>query len=162
MSTETNSNQEPPRPPDAGCSTVRLPAVGDHVRMYGTLIEVQDVTPKVEVQHDYIFEDTDARLEMRINGKIVDRVATFNNFYGKDTCVEAAIQEAKEKMRWYGESSMEFVVVKITSRQRMRPDRGQREHFYDSQFRAMSALEYGSKKDLPDDIEEDVWSSLNQ
>lgn len=130
--------------------------------MYGTLVEIQDMTPKVDVQHDFIFEDTEARLEMRINGKLVDNVATFNNFYGKDTCVAAAIDEAKKKILWYGESSMEFVVVKVTSRRRMRPDRGQRENLYDSEFRAMSALEYGSKKDLPDDIEEDVWSSLNQ
>lgn len=138
---------------------VKIPEVGEYVRNYGTLVEVQDVTPK-EVILDYIFEDTSARLEGRINGKVVKEYGTFNNFYGKDNCVNQAIAEAKKEQEWLGESNMEFVVVKITSRERMRPDRSERENCYDNKFRAMAALEFGRCRDLPSDVEEDVWSSL--
>jgi hypothetical protein len=109
---------------------------------------------------DYIFEETSARLEGRINGKVVKEYRTFNNHYGKDTCVKCAIEEAKIQQSWLGESNLEFVVVKITSRTRMRPDRNDRENFYAKGVRAMKSLDYGSRRDLPDDIEEVVWSSL--
>jgi hypothetical protein len=139
---------------------VSLPEVGQYVRMYGTLVEVQDVTPK-EIVLDYIFEETSARLEGRINGKVVKEFGTLNNFYGKDTCVEQAIQEAKVQQAWLGESNLEFVVVKITTRVRMRPDRNDRENFYAKGVRAMKTLEFGCHRDLPDKIEEDVWSSAS-
>jgi hypothetical protein len=138
---------------------VKLPEVGDYVRYYGTLVEVQDVTPK-EIVLDYIFEDTSARLEGRINGKLVTEYGTFNNHYGQDACVKCAIEEAKVQQSWLGESNLEFVVVKVTTRTRMRPDRNDRENFYAKGFRAMKALDYGCRRDLPDEIEEDVWSSV--
>ena len=138
---------------------VRLPEVGEYVRQCGTLVEVQDVTPK-EIILDYIFEETSARLEGRINGKLVKEYSTFNDHYGKGTCVDHAIREAKHEQRRLGESNLEFVVVKITSRRRMRPNRGQRENFYDTTFRAMEQLQFGCCRDLPDDVEEVVWSSL--
>jgi hypothetical protein len=138
---------------------VKLPDVGEYVRNYGTLVEVEDVTPK-DVVLDYIFEDTSARLEARINGKVVKTYGEFNNFYGKDTCVENAIKEARIQQRWLGESNLEFVVVKITSRKRMRPDHGVRENFYDDKFRAMKPLECGAYWDLPPETEEVVWSSV--
>lgn len=144
------------------CSTaVRVPQPGEYVRMYGTLIEVQDVTPKERV-YDYIFEEVTARVEGRINGKVIKEFTTFTDFYGKGTCVEHAIREAKEQQTWLGESSMEFVVVKIVSRQRMRPSRDDRENFYDRNFRAMKALECGRCRGMPEEVEEVVWSSLSQ
>jgi hypothetical protein len=144
------------------CSTaVRLPEEGEYVRIYGTLIRSEDVTPK-EVVIDYIFEETTARIEGRINGKLVKEYGTFNNFYGKDTCVEAAIKEAKTHQAWLGESNLEFVVVKITSQRRMRPSRLQREEFYAKGIRKMETLPHGCRWNLPDDVEEDVWSSLSQ
>lgn len=138
---------------------VKIPDVGEYVRNYGTLVEIQDVTPK-EIVLDYVFEDTSARVEGRINGKVAKEYTTFNNFYGQDSCVQHAIREAKEQRRCLGDSCMEFVVVKVTSRQRMRPERNERENFYDTKYRAMTALECGRCRDLPDDVEEVVWSSL--
>ena len=141
-------------------SDVRLPEIGEYVRMYGTLVEVQDVTPK-EIVLDYVFEDTQAKLVGRINGKNVKEYGTFNDFYGKDTCVAAAIDEAKEQQRFLGESNLEFVVIKVTSRVRMRPTRNERENFYASEFRAMESLPNGSCWNLPEDTVEEVWSRMN-
>ena len=75
----------------------RIPEIGEYVRTFGTLVEVQDVTPPVVPTKDYIFEDTSARLEARVNGKVVKEYGTYNNFYGKDRCVEAAIDEARQQ-----------------------------------------------------------------
>ena len=140
--------------------TVRIPNVGEYVRQYGTLVGVEDVTPK-EIILDYIFEETSARVEGRINGKVVKEYGTFNNFYGKDTCIENAISEAKVQQNWIGESNMEFVVVKITSRVRKRPSRVHKENWHDRQYRAMDTLDFGCRRKMPDDIEEVVWSSLS-
>ena len=140
--------------------TPRLPEVGEYVRMKGRLVEVQDVTPKPPPKEvDYIFEDTNARVELRINGKRITEYGTFNNFYGADSCVPSAIEEAKKLMANIGPSDAELVVVKITSQRRMRP-RGDREHsLYAPQFIDFQTLSHGACSALPDDTEEVVWSS---
>lgn len=135
----------------------RIPEVGEYVRTYGTLVEVQDVTPPVVQVLDYIFEDTSATWELRINGKLVQDFSTINNFYGQDTCVPEAIKEAKILVKKLGETDAEVVVVKITERVRMRPSRD--EHFYDPAFREFKSLDHGCRWNLPDEKREDVWSS---
>ncbi len=142
-------------------SQPRIPQIGEYSRHCGTLVEVQDVTPK-EIVLDYIFEDTEARLQARINGHVVKDYGTFNNFYGKDTCIELAIREAKKIQEKIGESNLEFVVIKRTFRTRKRPSQRQLENFYDSQFRQMDQLDHGCCWDLPDDREEVVWSSNDE
>lgn len=136
----------------------RIPEVGEYVRQYGVLVEIEKITPPVEPVADYIFEDTEARLEARINGKLIRRYSIFNNFYGIGKCVSAAIDEARKHQQWIGESNLEFVVVKMTSRIRMRPTG--HEHFYAKEYREFSALKHGCHADLPEDIEEEVWSSV--
>jgi hypothetical protein len=144
------------------CSNApRLPAEGDYVRTYGKLLKIEDVTPK-EIVLDYIFEEEEARLEGRINGKTVKVYTTFNNFYGPDTCVESAIKEAKQQEAWLGESNLEFVVVKVVRQVRKRPSLGERENFYDREFRAMETLNHGCRWDLPDEVETVVWSSKSR
>lgn len=140
---------------------VRLPAVGESVRMYGKLVKIEVVTPPVEVVRDYVFEFTTAKLEARINGFCIKEHGEFNDFYGDGTCVDAAIRDARSLVGQFGESDLEFVVIKVTSQKRMRPDPDRRENFYADQFRAMETLEYGCCRDLPEDKEEIVWSSKN-
>lgn len=139
----------------------RMPEIGEYVRMYGTLVEVQDVTPPPPPTPvlDYIFEDTDARVELWANGRKIDDGPTMNNFYGKDTCVEAAIEEAKKLSKKYGKG-VEVRVVKITSRVRMRPSRDV--HFYDRTFIDFNSLDRGAHWNLPKNIEEVVWSSAKR
>lgn len=135
----------------------RIPGVGEYVRMYGTLVQTQDVTPPVKTEIDYIFEDTEARIEARINGKVVTTYETFNNFYGKDTCVSSAIAEARKYVERFGKSDLEFVVVQVTERVRMRPMA--KENFYHDEFREFRSLDHGCKWELPEPTEVDVWSS---
>lgn len=140
-------------------SEPRIPEAGEYVWMYGTLVEVQDVTPK-EVVLDYIFENTEARVEARINGVFVREYSTYNNHYGKGTCVDGAIKSAKRQREFLGESNLEFVVIKKTSRVRMRPLNGECGSLHDPKFIQMDSLRHGSCCNLPDDVEEVVWSSL--
>jgi hypothetical protein len=136
----------------------RIPEVGEYVRMYGTLVEIQDVTPPPPPTPvlDYIFEDTDARVEVLAGGHIVKDGPTINNFYGKDTCVAGAIEEAKKLAKHYG-TGVEVRVVKVTSRVRMRPSRDV--HLYDRTFVHFNSLYSGARWDLAEPIEEVVWSS---
>jgi hypothetical protein len=136
-----------------------MPQVGDYVRMKGRLVEIQDVTPK-EIVLDYIFEDTEATLVSRINGKNVKQYGTYNNFYGEDSCVQSAIEEAKTQQEWLGESNLEFVVVKTISQVRMRPNRGNLTSLYAPDFRDMASIGFGCRFELPDDKVEEVWSSV--
>jgi hypothetical protein len=140
--------------------TPRLPKVGEFVRGHGVLVEIQDVTPKPPPPEiDYIFESFSARIESRVNGKVLNTHGTLNDFYGRGTCVESAIADAKKIQATYGASDVEYVVVKITSRVRQRPQDRREYNFYNKQFVDFEALKWGCHRDLPDDVEEVVWSS---
>jgi hypothetical protein len=135
----------------------RLPGVGEYVRMTGTLVKVEDVTPK-EVVLDYIFEDTEAKVEIW-NGKyLLEKLSTFNNFYGKDSCVDAAIKLAKETARKLKNPGLDVRVIKRTSQFRARPTYGK--NYHAPEFPVMEGLKFGCRADLPDDKEEIVWSSM--
>lgn len=125
------------------------------------LIEVQDVTPPPPPkQTDYIFEETSAHGELRRNGAMLMKFATYNNFYGQGTCVSNAIKE----MQTYAAdndinemSEVELVVVKTTSLRRMRPQSDT--NYYAPDFALFATLSSGWDRDLPEDTEIDVWSS---
>jgi hypothetical protein len=135
----------------------RLPVVGEYVRMRGKLVEVQDIVPPVVLVRDYIFEDTSARIEGRINGRIIKYFGTYNNFYGDGTCVSTAIKAAKQYEKELGKSSMVFVVVKVTERVRTQPQNSS--SLYDKKFLNFQPNTFGAKSDLPDPVEEIVWAS---
>lgn len=140
-----------------GTTVQRLPEVGEHVRMVGTLVEVQNVATPAGQVADYIFEETSARLEARVNGKGFREFSTFNDFYGDGTGVASAISEARKQIQCFGDSDIEFVVVRITSQRRKRPVKDG--SGYDLQFPAFESLNHECRRGLPDDIEVDVWSS---
>ena len=135
----------------------RFPDIGEWVRSQGRLVEIQDVTPPVVTVTDYIFEIIEASVVCRLNGKLVKGFSTFNEFYGEGSAVEAAIAEAKIQAVWHGPSNMEFVVIKKTMRRRKRPVG--RKNFYDETFIGMEAIDRGSHWDLPEDSEEDVFTT---
>jgi len=139
--------------------TSRLPEIGEFVRNYGTLVRVEDVTPQQAVVMDYVFESISARLEARVNGKLIKQYSEINDFYGLATCVDLARQEAAEQLKWFGESDLEFVVVKITKQARMRPHKNNGENYYADRFRAMENLTHGSRWNVAEEREEVVWSS---
>jgi hypothetical protein len=135
----------------------RLPEVGEYVRTHGRLVQIEDVTPPVEPQIDYIFEHMEARVEARVNGVRLKEFGTFNDFYGEGTSINHAIEEAKEQMASLGKCDVEFVVVKIIAWTRLRPEPGG--NFYESEFRKFRPLSSGWRANLPEPIEEVVWSS---
>lgn len=138
----------------------RLPEVGEYVRGKGRLVEVQDVTKPVVPEFDYVFEQQEARIEWRVNGKQIKDGATFNDFYGEGTCVTHAIEQAKSIVHNLGECDVEIVVVKVVSQIRMRPNG--RENFYAKEFRDFKYLESGCAWNLPEPVEEVVWSSKGE
>lgn len=135
----------------------RVPEVGEYVRMIGTLVAVEEVVPPPPPKEvDYIFEDSEARVEVLANGHKIDDGPTINDFYGKGTSVETAIEEAEKLSKKYG-PGVEVRVVKVTAQVRMRKDRG--ENFYAPQFAAFKSKSHGATHDLPEPSEEVVWSS---
>lgn len=136
----------------------RLPEVGEYVRMHGKLVGIEDVTPKVVII-DYIFEDTEATIYARVNGKVIKEYSTYNNFYGQDTCVTNAIADAQKLTKEFEGSNVELVVVKTTRQVRKRPEDGCLANFYDSEFVNMHSLRSGGRWNLPDEKREEVWSS---
>lgn len=136
----------------------RIPEVGEYVRFAGTLVEVQDVTPPAPARVlDYVFEDTEARVEMWTNGRKIGGFGVFNNFCGKGRCVDTAIAEAKDMAAKYGDG-VEMRVVKVTERMRRRPEPG-RENLYAPEFVRLKPLDCGCRHDLPEPVEEVVWTS---
>lgn len=135
----------------------RVPEVGEYVRLIGTLVAIEDVTPPPPPKEmDYIFESSEARVEVLANGHKIDDGPVINDFYGKGTCVETAIDEAKGLSSRYG-SGVEVRVVKVTARVRMQ--KAKRENIYAPQFAAFESKPHGARWDLPEPTEEVVWSS---
>ena len=72
----------------------RLPIVGEFVRHHGTLIAIEEVPPKPQPppKIDYIFEEIEARCEMRHKGEVIKEIQTLWDFYGLETSVKSAIE----------------------------------------------------------------------
>lgn len=135
--------------------------IGTFVRSLGKLIAIENVTPPVVEVLDYIYEETEARVEARVNGKPIKVFSTFNEFYGEGTAVINAINEAKAEAIKAGASSLEFVVVKVTYQVRKRPSANRGACFYHPMYREMTAISHGCKRDLPDHVCEDVFTVTN-
>lgn len=145
-------------------SEPRLPIEGEFVRHVGRLIKIQEIPPEPQPPpvKDYIFEEIEARCEIRLNGETIKDIQTLNDFYGLGTGIKSAIEEMKEyaEERSIGpESDIEVVVVRVERQFRAKPT--SKENFYDKNFFDFKSLEYGSSFDLPDDVETVAWSSKN-
>lgn len=132
----------------------RLPIVGEQVRLCGRLVEIQDVTPPVTTVIDYVFEEVSATVLVKANGLTIADGPTFNDFYGPPR--NPAIAEAKKLAERYG-PGVEVVVLERRQLVRKRPT-GNR-NFYAREFVEFESIRHGCRADLPDDHEEQVWSS---
>ena len=141
----------------------RIPEVGEYVRGAGKLIAVVDSRPVPPPPKDYIFQSICARFEVRRRGKVLDTGSTYNDFYGLETSVAAAIESAKEYVaseEIAPDSELEVVVVRVVEYGRMRPNmRDVDGSVYDRRFRTFDYVQPGCKWDVPEDVETDVWSS---
>ena len=133
---------------------VRMPKVGDVVMQHGTLVAIEDVTPKPPPpQTDYIFETMNARVEVRRRGKALD---TLNTWTEASYAIEAAKRYA-EREEITSESEVEVVVVQETSYYRARPRHS--DYPIDKTFGDFAYKESGSKWNVPPSREEIVWST---
>lgn len=132
----------------------RLPNIGEQIRLCGRLVEIQDVTPPVTQVLDYVFEEVSAAVLVKANGLTLTEGPTFNDFYGPARV--PAVVEAKKLAEMYG-PGVEVVVIEKTQLVRKRPT-GNRS-FYAREFIEFESIRHGCRADLPDDREEQVWSS---
>jgi len=137
----------------------RIPNIGERVRLVGTLIRVE--TPKpIQPPDEYVFENIDARVEMRLGEAVVKDFGTFNDWYGD--AVRSGILEAKqicEHHRIGPTSDNEIVVVKVTSQCRQILSRGTEPYLYEKEFRQFCNMSSGGGYGVAPTIEKDVWSS---
>jgi hypothetical protein len=144
---------------------LKIPVIGDYIRNIGTLVKIETIPPKpVEPEVDYIFEDIEARCQLRFNGEIIKNLSDFNDFYGLGTGVKYAIKEMKAyaiQHKITKDSDLEVVVIKITRQYRARPTK--RFEYWDKKFVDFAPLDnYQSTRGLPEPIETLVWSSKNE
>ena len=135
----------------------RLPEIGESIRLCGKLVKIQDVTPPVTQVLDYVFEETSATVWAKVNGQLLKEFAMFNDFYGSARTL--AIVEAKRIAATYGDA---IEVVVIEKRQLIRKRPTNRENFYAKEFVEFETINHGCRWDLPDDVEEQVWSSRDR
>jgi len=138
--------------------------VGEFVRHVGRLVEIQTVPPKPQPPpiKDYIFEDIEARCEIRLNGKTIKEIQTFNDFYGLGTGVKSAINEMREYATKEGlgpKNDIEIVVIRIVRQFVARPK--DQENFYDRTFFDFQPIVACSCSEHEQSNETIVWSSKN-
>jgi len=113
----------------------------------------------------YIFEEITARVEIRVKGKFLKSESTFNDFYGVETCIEMAIDEAEKYVERNGigpRSDIEVVVVKSVRRSPRIVDALDKENFYDKTFIGFRRQETEKYRDPTPGTSEDVWSSKSK
>ena len=133
----------------------RLPSVGEYVRNYGELIEVQEVTPPPPAKcYDYIFKSLSWRVDALANGKKLRTFVEHNDFFGSDVGLREAINDAQELAVQYA-GFIEMIVIQITTHRRMKPTGN--ENIYDNTYYAFDSYAYSDN--VPDPEEKVVWSS---
>lgn len=140
----------------------RMPEVGEYVRGIGRLVSVDDITPEVKQMTGYMFEELSATVEMWMNGNKLKECVTFNDIYGFETCLKAALEEVEDLKKQFGDG-MEFKIIKHTDYGCMMPWH-EGSNFYDSGFRQFKNVEdfrthYNHLK-TPQSKQEEYWSSF--
>ena len=82
----------------------------------GKLIEVKPEVVEVKTRQEkfYYFEVNEAQIQFVHGGHILHYGATFNDFYGEDTCIEGAVEESKGLCKLYSideNSSLAIIIV---------------------------------------------------
>ena len=137
----------------------RLPKVGEFVRGVGTLVSVEEPQPTPPPPKRYIFETLSGRVEIRLGAEVLQTRSEWNDFYGKDSGLKSALEEAKKYAQENGisaDSDIEVVVLLVVER-RWFVVVPRRENFYNKEFCAFDSPGHSG---MPDDPEpKDVWSS---
>lgn len=142
----------------------RLPEIGEFVRSSGKLVAIEEIPPPPQPPPvlDYIFEQVSGRAELRLHGERLQKGETFSDFYGLESSVESAKEQAQAYAKRHGispGSDLEVVAVRVVSYYRARPT--PRENFYAREFVNFEYLSSGAERDVPPEVETVVWSSRN-
>ena len=143
---------------------METPKIDDYVRCHGVLIAVHEFTPPppppVKV---FVFEEQEARCELRLNGNLLKELQTLDDFYGLGTAVKTAVSEMTEYARREGidaDSALEVVVVKTQNQ--LKTQALDKENFYDKQYCDFDHTSIFPELLLAEMIETVVWSSKNE
>lgn len=140
---------------------LRTPKIGEFVRHLGKLVAIEKVSPPPpKIETDFIFEEVEARCELRLDGEVLKHLGTLSDFYGLETSVETAIKEMNEyasKRNITKDFNIEVVVIRRTYQIRKRPIA--RYNIYSKKYYDFEPIEHGATYNLPEPIETIVWSS---
>ncbi len=141
---------------------LKIPEVGEFVRHIGELVSIEEIQPQPPPKplKDYIFEEIEARCELRLNDEVLKHLTTLNDFYGQETGVESAIKEMKEyasDRNITKDSDVEVVVIRRASQTRKRPT--SRRNIFSDEYFDFDNIGYGATANLVEPIETKVWSS---
>ncbi len=143
---------------------LKVPNVGEFIRHAGTLIAIEEVKPPPPpISREYIFQEVEARIELRLKDEVIKRIGDLNDFYGLETSIKTAIKEAKEYAvdRELGENSdLEVIVISITRQYRAKPT--WQENIFTKGYTEFEHLMTHSTRGLPSPDERVVWSSKSK
>ncbi len=146
---------------DKELQKLKIPQVGEFVRPIGKLINIEVVQPPPpKPETNYIFEEIEARCELRLNDEVLKHLGTLNDFYGLETSVESAIKEMKEYVSSRNinkNSDLEVVVIRKAYQIRKRPI--DRYNIFSKEYHDFEFIEHGATLNLPKPIETIAWSS---
>ena len=136
----------------------KIPNIGEFVRGSGKLLAVETILPIPPEPHkEYIFEEITARIELRLGHEVVKVLESLNDFYGLETSIKSAIEEAKEyadNRNLSNNSELAVIVIKQISQYRATLSND--ENYYASKYASFKSL---GSTNLPQPIETIVWSS---
>jgi hypothetical protein len=140
---------------------LKIPAVGEYVEHVGIFIRSETIEPPPppDPEIDYIFEEVEARCELRLGDEVIDKIKTLNDWYGLETSVKTTIEDMKEyaeKRKLSSKSELEVVVIKVVRQYRARPVKIDRIS-YCPDFESLEY--YKATRGLPEPTETIVWSS---
>jgi len=138
-----------------------IPQVGEFVRHIGKLVAIEAIQPPPpKLEEDYIFEELEARCELRLNGEVIKHLGTLNDFYGLESCVDSAIKEMEEytsSRNITQNNDVEVVVIRKAYQVRKRPTT--RKNYFSDEHFGFEPIAHGATFNLPEPIETVVWSS---
>jgi hypothetical protein len=142
---------------------LKIPVIGEYVRNVGKLLKVEVIPPPPQPPPKtyYIFEDVEARCELRHNGETIKTMQTLCDFYGIGTGESTAIEEMKDYAKNHAitkDSDLEVVVIRVVRQIRKEIVDGTNycaKEYYNFDYVNV----YPHQRDIPEPTETVVWSS---